>query len=262
MDEIHLDESIKKAVTMEMERYAPPDPEKTWQKIAGTIDLLERVQQARGRKRKTTAWLKAAAVFVAVVLTVGIIGFTQPGEATPFGWVLQGLQKIVGDDYVLVRFNFGEEETSQKPVPPPPPPDTEDAVTYQTNLIDTSLGELQEIYPGALYYPRSLAAKDLKAAQYLSTGDSWIIFLDFLVDRHNILLQQQDILGQGTMSVAYGDDAEVSLHRMEGVEYMAAELRYGIVNVRWTKENKLFDLTCNLTVAEALSVAQSVVSYE
>ena len=82
------------------------------------------------------------------------------------------------------------------------------------------------------------------------------------MDRHNILLQQRDILGQGTMSVAYGDDAEVSLHRMEGVEYMAAELRYGIVNVRWTKENKLFDLTCNLTVAEALSVAQSVVSYE
>lgn len=258
MDEIRLDESIKKAVTVEMERYALPDPEKTWQKIADAIALFDRVEQTRRKKRKTTAWLKAAAVFVAVVLTVGIIGFTQPGEATPFGWVLQGLQKITGDDYVLVRFNFGTDEAPEKLLPPPPPPDTEEPVTCQTNLIDISLRELLEIYPGVLYFPRSLAAEDLKTVQYLQAGDSWIIFLDFLAEGHNILLQQQDIRGQGTMSVAYGDDAQVSFHRLEGVEYMAALCRYGIVNVRWTAENKLFDLTGNLTVEEALAVAQSV----
>ena len=261
MNEKHLEDYIKKAVIKEMESHTLPDPEKAWQKIESTIDLFERVQQTPEKKRKTTAWLKAAAVFVAVVLTVGIIGFTQAGEASPFGWVLQGLQKIVGDDYVLVRFNFGEEETSKKSMLPPPPPDTEEPVIYQTNLIDTSLEELLEIYPGVLYYPCSLADRDLKAAQYLQTGDSWTIFLDFLVERHNILLRQQDILEQGTMAVAYGDDAEVSFHQLEGVEYMVAELRYGIVSVRWTRDSKLFELTGNLTVEEALSVAQSVVSY-
>lgn len=56
-------------------------------------------------------------------------------------------------------------------------------------------------------------------------------------------------------------DAEASFHRLEGIEYMVAELRYGIVNIRWTKESKPFGLTCNLTVEEALSVAQAVVSY-
>ena len=42
---------------------------------------------------------------------------------------------------------------------------------------------------------------------------------------------------------------------------MAAALRYGIVNIRRTKKNKLFELTGNLTVEDALAVAQSVVPY-
>ncbi|HHT46857.1 MAG TPA: hypothetical protein GX004_06145 [Firmicutes bacterium] len=68
-------------------------------------------------------------------------------------------------------------------------------------------------------------------------------------------------MGKGATDVGYGSDAEVYFRRLEGVEYMVAELRYGIVNVRWTKENKLFELTCNLPVEEALSTAQSVDPY-
>jgi hypothetical protein len=68
-------------------------------------------------------------------------------------------------------------------------------------------------------------------------------------------------VGKGATDVGYGSDAEVYFRRLEGVEYMVAELRYGIVNVRWTKENKLFELTCNLPVEEALSTAQSVDPY-
>ncbi|NLL22023.1 MAG: hypothetical protein GX263_09850 [Firmicutes bacterium] len=261
MNETHLDDYIRKTVIEEMQSYAPPDPEKTWQKIEGTIDLFERLQNAPKKKRKPTARLKIAAVIVTLILTAGIIGFTQTGEAVPFGWVFQGLKKIVGDDFVLVQFKYGEETAPNKSTPPPPESDMEGTITYQTNLTDTSLEELLDLYPGALYYPRSIAEKDLISAQYLQAGDKWIILLDFLVDRHNILFQQEDIVGKGAAGVGYGNDAEVYFRRLEGVEYMVAELRYGIVNVRWTKENKLFELTCNLPVEEALSTAQSVNPY-
>lgn len=262
MNEKHWDDCIKKAVMMEIESHTLPDPEKTWQKIEGAIDLFERLKITPTNKRKKTAWLKIAAVLVTLVLTAGIIGFTKTGEAVPFGWVFQELKKIVGDDYVLVQFKFGEEATPKKSTPPPPPePDMEETVVYQTNLTKTSLEELLDIYPGVLYYPQSIAERDLKDAQYLQAGDKWIILLDFLVDRHNILFQQEDILGKGAAGVGYGSDAEVYFRRLEGVEYMVAELRYGIVNVKWTKENKLFELTCNLPVEDALSVAQSVVPY-
>jgi len=162
-----------------------------------------------------------------------------------------------------VQFKFGDEAAPKESTPSPflEPDDMGETVSYHTNLIDTSLEELLDIYPGVLYYPRSIAAKDLKTAQYLQAGGKWLILLDFLVDRHNILFQQEDVLGEGAATVAYGDDAEVYFRRLEGVEYMVAELRYGIVNIRWTKESKLFELTCNLPVEEALSVAQSVSPY-
>jgi hypothetical protein len=262
MNEKHLEDYIKKAVTEELQSHAPPDPVKTWQKIEGTIDLFERLQIAPKNKRKTTAWLKIAAVLVTLVLTAGIIGFTQTGEAVPFGWVFQGLKKIVGDDFILVQFKYGEKAAPDKPKSPPPPEsDMEGTITYQTNLTDTSLEELVSLYPGTLYYPRSIAERDLISAQYLQTSDRWIILLDFLINGHNILFQQEDIVGEGAASVGYGSDAKVYFRRLKGVEYMVAELRYGIISVRWTKENKLFELTCNLPVEEALSTAQSVDPY-
>ncbi|MGI6328559.1 MAG: hypothetical protein ACOX1I_06355 [Dethiobacteria bacterium] len=261
MNEKHLDDYIRKTVTEEMQSYAPPDPEKTWQKIEGTIDLFERLQNTPKKKRKPTARLKIAAALVTLILTAGIIGFTQTGEAVPFGWVFQGLKKIVGDDFVLVQYKYGEETAPNKSTPPPPESDMEGTITYQTNLTDTSLEELLDLYPGALYYPRSIAEIDLISAQYLQTGDKWIIMLDFLANEHNILFQQEDIVGKGAAGVGYGSDAEVYFRRLGGIEYMVAELRYGIVNVRWTKENKLFELTCDLPVEEALSTAQSVDPY-
>ena len=261
MNEKHLDDYIRKTVTEDMQSYAPPDPEKTWQKIEGTIDLFERLQNTPKKKRKPTARLKIAAALVTLILTAGIIGFTQTGEAVPFGWVFQGLKKIVGDDFVLVQYKYGEETAPNKSTPPPPESDMEGTITYQTNLTDTSLEELLDLYPGALYYPRSIAEIDLISAQYLQTGDKWIIMLDFLANEHNILFQQEDIVGKGAAGVGYGSDAEVYFRRLGGIEYMVAELRYGIVNVRWTKENKLFELTCDLPVEEALSTAQSVDPY-
>ena len=46
MNEKHWEYCIKKAVTMEIESHTLPDPEKTWQKIEGTIELFERLQQS------------------------------------------------------------------------------------------------------------------------------------------------------------------------------------------------------------------------
>jgi len=68
-------------------------------------------------------------------------------------------------------------------------------------------------------------------------------------------------LGEGSTGIGYGSDTIVSFHRLDDVEYLVAEHRYGIVTVKWTKDNKIFDMTSNLTVDESLSVAQSVGPY-
>ena len=48
---------------------------------------------------------------------------------------------------------------------------------------------------------------------------------------------------------------------LNGVEYMVAEYRYGIVGVKWNKERKFFESTSNLSVEESLGFARSVVPY-
>ena len=54
MNERYWDDCIKKAVMMEMESHIPPDPEKTWQKIESTVDLLERIKITPANKRKNS----------------------------------------------------------------------------------------------------------------------------------------------------------------------------------------------------------------
>jgi len=181
----------------------------------------------------------------------------------PFGWVFEGLRKITSGNQILVQYKFGEDTVPKnKPMTPPPPElEAEEIGSYQTNLTDTTLEELLGIYPRVIYYPRTVPDNALKKVQYLQIGDSWTIIMDFLLDRRNVLFRQDDILGQGAAGRGYGADTEISFHRIDNVEYMVAELRYGIVNVNWVKNNKLFELTCNLTVDEALLLAQCIEPY-
>ncbi len=262
-DEQRLDDCIRKAVEMEVKSHVLPNSDKVWQRIENNIELFERLEKIPRKRHAAKTWLRVAAVFVAVVLSVGIIGTTPAGEALPFGWVFRELRKIASDDQILIQFRFGQESAPAQPMMPPPPPkmEIEEVQVYQTNLTETTLEELAVIYPGIIYSPQNTAVSDLKTAQYLQFGDKWIIMLDFLVDRHNILLRQEDILGEGAAGIGYGPDTEISFHRLDDVEYMVAELRYGLVTVRWLKDNKNFELTCNLSVEDALTVAQSVSPY-
>ncbi len=199
---------------------------------------------------------------VVVVLCASLVGGTRVGEALPFGWVFHGLRQYVTGDQTLVQFSFGGDATSAGPKTPAPPEfDVTEIEAPKTNLTETTLAELPEIYPGVLYYPNKISTGALKKSQYLQTGDMWIIMLDFSVDRYDILLRQQDILGEGAAGMGFGADTEISFHRLDGVEYMVTEHRYGIVGVNWNKDHKLFDLTSNLPVEEALAVAQSVQPY-
>lgn len=66
------------------------------------------------------------------------------------------------------------------------------------------------------------------------------------------------MLGEGSVGMGFGADTEVNFHRLDGVEYMILEHRYGVVSVNWNKEHKLFELTSNLPVEDALAIARSV----
>ncbi len=143
------------------------------------------------------------------------------------------------------------------------PPDFEvtEIEVPQTNLTETSLDELLQLYPGVLFYPQDMNASALMNTQYMQFGDMWTIMMDFSYDGYDILLNQRDILGEGSMGMGFRADTVISFHRLDGVEYMVAEYRYGIVGIKWNKEHKFFELTSNLSAEEALGLAHSVAPY-
>ncbi len=255
-----LDSFIKQAIEYEIADCPLPDADRIWRRIENTIELCDTLTKRKPVKR---IWFKAASVFVTLLIAVTIFGLTPKGEALPFGSVFQGLKKFIGAESTLIQFNFGEEQNRSRAKTPPPPPedDPEEMMSYSTNLVESSLEELTEIYPKTLYYPSYLPDSSLKKVQYIDFGGKWTILMDFLFDGCNILFTQDDIIGQGAAGVGYGADAEIDFHRLDGVEYMTAKLRYGIVNVKWSNNEKLFDLMCNLSVEEALSVARSLEPY-
>ncbi|NLX91479.1 MAG: hypothetical protein GXZ07_07810 [Firmicutes bacterium] len=256
----HLDSLIKKAIEFEIADCPLPDADRIWRRIENTIELCDNLTKKKPVKR---IWFKAASVFVALVLAVTVFGLTGKGEALPFGSVFQGLKKFIGEQSTLIQFDFGEETARREAKTPSPPPeeDPEEMMSYSTNLVDSSLEELAGIYPKMIYYPSYLPDNTLKKVQYIEIDGKWTILMDFLYNGCNILFTQDDIMGHGSAGVGYGADAEIDFHRLDGVEYMTAKLRYGLVNVKWSNKEKLFDLMCNLSVEEALAVAQSLEPY-
>ena len=264
MNREHWDDLIKKAVQMDLESYPQPDMERLWQRIEGNIELFQTINKPPEKKKRGRLWLKIAAVLLVLALCTTFIGITsQVGEALPFGWVFQGLRQFVTGEQTLIQFSIGGDKA---PAPPktPPPPDFEvtEIEVPQTNLTSTTLDELLQLYPGILFYPQGMSEAALKTTQYLQFGEIWTIMMDFSDDGYDILLSQRDILGEGSMGMGFGADTVISFHRLDGVEYMVAEYRYGIVGVKWNKERKFFELTSNLPVDEALALAQSVQPYD
>ena len=265
MNRDHRDECIKEAVNMEIKSHPQPDAERLWQKIDSNIELVKSLNETPIRKQRSRLWLKIATVLVVLLLCAAFVGSTtQVGEALPFGWVFQELRQFVTGEQTLVQFRLGGDTAPAQPQTPPPPPpefDVAEIEAPQTNLTDTTLEQLLSIYPGVLYYPQGISGSALKTTQYLQFGDTWTIMMDFSVDGYDILLNQRDILGEGSMGMGFGADTEISFHRLNGVEYMVTEHRYGIVGVKWNKEHKLFELTSNLPVEDALALARSVAPY-
>ena len=264
MNKDRWDDSIKKAVKMELESYPLPDTERLWQQIESNIELIETINKPVQKKKGGRLWLNIAAVLIVLVLSTAIIGTTtQVGEALPFGWVFQGLRQFVTGDQTLIQFSIGGDKApARSKTPPPPDFDITEIEAPQTNLTSTTLDELIQLYPGILYYPQGMSLAALKTTQYLQFGEIWTIMMDFSYDGYDILLSQRDIVGEGSMGMGFGADTVISFHRLDGVEYMVAEYRYGIVGVKWNKERKFFELTSNLPVDEALALAQSVQQYD
>jgi hypothetical protein len=256
----HWENCIKKAVKMDIDSHVLPDAEKMWQRIEDTVELFASLQTQKKPVRKP--FFKIAAVLVTLLLTITVIGSTRVGEALPFGWVFGELRKFATGDQVLVQFKLGDDAAPASPMPPPPPFEIEEIEVYKTNVTEITIDELLAVYPGVLYYPHTIDENNLRTASYVQFGDMWNILMDFHYKRADILLSQRDILGEVAAGIGYGPDTEVSFHRLDGVEYMVAELRYGMVDIKWSKDKKLFDMTSNLTVEEALSVAQSVSPYQ
>lgn len=263
----HGDDCIKEAVKMEMDSHPQPDTERLWQRIDSNIELVKSLNETPTKKQHSRLWLKIATVLVVLVLCAAFAGVTtQVGETLPFGWVFQELRQYVTGEQTLVHFRLGEETAPAQPKNPPPPPpppefDVAEVEAPQTNLTDTTLENLLSIYPGVLYYPQDLSSDALKTTQYLQLGDTWNIMMDYSVDGYDILFIQRDIMGKGSMGMGFGADTEISFHRLDGVEYIVTEHRYGIVGVKWNKEQKLFELTSNLPVEDALEMARSVAPY-
>lgn len=257
------DDSIKEAVKMEIKSHPQPDAERLWQRIDSGIELVKSINETPIKKQHSRLWLKIASVLVVLLLCAAFAGSTtQVGEALPFGWVFQGLRQFVTGEQTLVQFRLGEDTGPAQPMTPPPPEfDVTEIEVPQTNLTNTTLENLLSIYPGVLYYPQGISSNAIKTIQYLQFGDTWTILMDFSVEGYDILLHQRDILGEGSMGMGFGADTEISFHRLNGVEYMVTEHRYGIVGVKWNKEHKLFELTSNLSVEDALALARSVAPY-
>ncbi len=264
MNKDRWDDLIQKAIKMELESYPQPDRERLWQRIERNIELIETINKLSPKKRRGRLWLKIAAVLIMLLLSTTIIGTTtQVGKALPFGWVFQGLKQFATGEQTLIQFNVGGDKTPARPKPPPPPDfDVTEIEAPQSNLTDTTLDELIRLYPGVLFFPQGMSIATLKATRYLQFGEMWTIIMDFSYDGYDILLSQQDIVGEGSMGMGFGADTEISFHRLDEVEYMVAKYRYGIVGVKWNKERKFFELTSNLPVDEALALARSVAPHD
>jgi hypothetical protein len=255
---------LKKAVQMEVESCPRPDAEKTWQRIENSIDLVESLRKGSGKRSRKSTIYKAAAAAAAVLLIASIISYSRAGEALPFGSVFQRLHKVITGDQVLVQFSYGEDPAFPEGIEPPPVltrEDIERMETVETTLTETTLEELLDIYPGVLYYPGDIPLSAFKKVEYMELGGHWTIIMDFSREKQNITFWQEGPIKSGASGRGYGPDTEISFHRLDGVEYMAAELRYGIVKVTWMKDDMLFELTGNMTVEEALLLARSVEPY-
>mgnify|MGYP000901098914 CR=1 FL=1 len=83
--------------------------------------------------------------------------------------------------------------------------------------------------------------------------------MDLNLDGSDLVFIQQDTPGGGVSGKSFdNDDTNVFFYRSSGIEYMIAEMRYGIVQITWLWEDKQFDLSGNTSVENALEIAQSV----
>ncbi|MDO9535376.1 MAG: hypothetical protein Q7J85_08610 [Bacillota bacterium] len=261
MNDERWENIIKKAVEMEMESCPPPDIERIWRRIEHTIGLVDNSQKILTKRIKRRLWFKIAAAFSVLFFLCALITFTPVGEALPFGHVFQDFKKLILDDQIHIQFSYGE-DSILKPSEPFLDLEVIEIGPAYTTFIETTIEELLHIYPNVLYYPQDISISTLKTVEYIGPLDHCNIVMDFYVGHQDILFRQRNAGEKGGVGMGFGAGTEVSLHRIDGVEYMVVEHRYGIVGVKWMKDGYFFELDVNSTVEEALSLAQSVKPYE
>ena len=267
-NEKRWDGLIKKAVEKEIESYPSANSERIWQRIEHTIGMVDDSQKIITRQVKRKLWLKIAAAFSVFIFLFTLATFTPAGEALPFGHVFQNFKKLVFDDQIHIQFSYGEDPTPKpgEPFPehemgPEMEPGIIESGPAHDTFIETTLEELLDIYPKTLYYPQNIPVSALNKVEYLGPLEHCNILMDFSIENQDIMLRQRYAGERGSVGMAFGADAEVTLHRIDGVEYMVVEHRYGLVGVKWMKDGYYFDLDGNLTVEDALLIAQSVQPY-
>lgn len=260
----HFEQNIKKALAQKIEGYPLPDFDRLWQRIETSIELIER--QQRWYKRKLLKFSASAVLILAI--GIGIWGAIHPGETSLFAYPFQQLTKIVTDNGdTLIQYSYEAGESSPADVkmdrslelPSTMQDETEaaEAQLFVTNLTTTTLEELKDLYGGEIYLPQDLPPEDLEEVKYLTTGDLWTIIIDYKGEDYDLLFSQRELGQVSSTGAAYPRDTGVTVQRLDGVEYLVAEGRYGITNIRWIKENKEFEITVNKSPEDALKIASS-----
>jgi hypothetical protein len=87
--------------------------------------------------------------------------------------------------------------------------------------------------------------------------------MDFRINDVNILFSQKDTGEGGHYGMGYDiEDTDLTMHQIDGIQYLVYKRRYNIVEVDWFMHGKVFNITGNLPVEEALSLARSVEIYK
>jgi len=254
MNNDHIDEIIKKAVQDDKE----PNFNKMWATISHNINIVEKQQVKEKKKLYRNVWFKIAASISALVIVFVIIGSTvRTGETFPFQFPFHNLvQKVINSTQLLFQFDLKEQDIPDGVAPPPL---VDEEITTETGLVDTDIETLKSIYSGTIFYPNMISKEQLQKTEYYNHDFLWVIIMDFKINGSDVVLIQQDTPMTGGSGKSFDkDDTKVSFYRSDGIEYMIAEMRYGIVQITWFMEDKQFDLSTNSTPETTLEIAKSV----
>ncbi len=258
----NLDKYIKEAIYQEAEENTP-DTEKIWQNIESNIDFIEEQKNTNLKNNKRYLFYKIAACFLVFLVTSSLLfGIIQTGEALPFGSVFENfIERFIGGTQKNIQ--FGEMPSNDISISEVIGEELEQVGPTQVDFIESSLSDLLNVYPNQLYIPKLLAQTSPEIVRYLEVNENkWIIEILFVDNEYDVVFKQKDLLeNDSDIKSIDVESAEISFHRLEGIEYKIIDHRYNLLEINWIKDNKQFTIIGNITKEHALDLAKSVDVY-